>query len=175
MIFFKKMNSFLLKKNYKNIIFQKISIVKKKKYLPLNNSLKTYRENQYSVNKKLLKTTFFNRNVFKYFFLKKFSRQKKITKLIQQFSKKKQYIHNYFNSYLFFILLRSHFFFFLDDVNFFLKKSFVLVNGVVVKNKFFELKQGDCVQIVNSNQYFDYIYNIYSFFKNKIKKIKYKK
>ena len=170
------MNSFLLKKNYKNIIFQKITMVtKKKKYFPLNNSSKNYRENQYSINKKLLKTITANRALFKHFFLKKFSRQKKITNLTQHFSKKKQYIHYHFNSYLFFILLRSHFFFFLDDVNFFLKKNFVTVNGVIVKNKFFELKQGDCVQIVNSNQYFDYIYNIYNFFKNKIKKIKYKK
>ena len=114
-----------------------------------------------------------NRRVFKTFFLKPFSRQKNITRLLQHFSKKKQNINQVFNSYLSFVLIRSHFFFFLEDVNFFLKKNFILVNGVVVKNKFFELKPNDCIQLVNSDRYYDYVFHIYKFFKKKIRKMKY--
>lgn len=175
LIFFKKKSSFLNKKNHKSSIFHKAMISTRKKKIikkPKFNKV-FFRENQYSINFKLLKTLYANRRVFKTFFLKPFSRQKNITRLLQHFSKKKQNINQVFNSYLSFVLIRSHFFFFLEDVNFFLKKNFILVNGVVVKNKFFELKPNDCIQLVNSDRYYDYVFHIYKFFKKKIRKMKY--
>ena len=56
-----------------------------------------------------------------------------------------------------------------------MRKSFVKVNGVVVNNKFFELKKGDCVQIVRSVFYYDYVKRIYKFFRQKVSKLKFKR
>ena len=176
LIFFKKINCFLTNKNYKSVIFNKLMFTLKKKNLnfkPINK--KFFRENQYTINNKIIKTINFNRKVFKLFFLKKYSKQKKITKHISSIIKKKYRHAHLFNSNLCFVLLRSHFFFFLNDAYFFLKKSFIFVNGLVVKNNFFDLKVGDCIQIIKSDFYYDYMFNINKFFKQKIKKLKYRR
>lgn len=177
LIFFKKTSSFLNRKNYKNSIFHKAIVSGKKKKFNLNlkRRKRNLRENRYSVSNKFLKVIFSNRKIFKLFFFKQFSKQKRTTKLIQHLTKKKQYINQSINSYISFVLIKSHFFFSLGDINFFLRKSLVLVNGIVVKNKFFELKINDCIQIANSNCYFDYIFCIYKFFKRKIRKMKYRR
>ena len=73
------------------------------------------------------------------------------------------------------VLVRSHFFFFINDVNFFIKQKFVCLNGCVVVNKFTEVKPGDCIQLIRSDYYYDYMSNIDNFFKMKMKRIKYRR
>jgi len=176
LIFFKKNNCFFHNKNYKSIMFNKsILSTRKKNTIFKPNTKKFFRENQYTVSNKIFKTIYNNRKTFKLFFLKKFSKQRKVTSLLTNIVKKKHNILKIFNNYLFILLLRSHFFFFYTDVNFFLKKNFVFVNGSVVTNKFFEVQVGDCIQIVKSDYYYDYISNINRFFKVKMKKLKYRR
>ena len=133
------------------------------------------KENIYNVSNRFLKVIFSNRKIIKNFFFKKFTKQKKITRFLQSISLKKDNFSLTLNNFLVTNLLRSHIFFFINDVNFFLKKSFVMVNGSVTNNKFFELKKGDCVQVVRSNYYYNYIKKIYKFFKKKISKMKFKR
>ena len=43
-----------------------------------------------------------------------------------------------------------------------------------ITNKFYELHPNDLIRLTITNCYFDYIFNVYKFFKKKISKIKYK-
>ncbi len=65
----------------------------------------------------------------------------------------------FFEFSLFNILIQSHFLVFKKDIFFFLKNNLVFVNGVVVSNKFFFLKIGDCVQLILNNEYYYYFRN----------------
>ena len=175
-LFFKKINSFFYNKNYKNIISTKtVTNNETLVYTKVKSKFKVVKDNQYLLTNKILKTIFLNRRVIKNFFFKKFSRQSKITQFINNISKKNKNLFDVFNTYLLFILVRSHLFFFIEDVKFFLKVGFVKVNGLIQKNKFFELKCNDCIQLVNSNFYYDYFVNINNFFYKKLKKLKYKR
>lgn len=179
LVFFKKTSSLfypLDQKDLKKIVLQKFIFTNKKPNFYKKNFFNPdLRDNLYNTSKRFLKVVFSNRQVFKNIFFKKFTKQKKITKMLNYFGKKKNYINNNINKYLFLILLRSHFFFFINDVNFFIKNSYVVVNGLVVKNKFFEVKTGDCIQLINSKLYFDYIFKVYKYFKKKVSKIKFKR
>jgi hypothetical protein len=180
LIFTKKTTAFFSRRNYKNILLRKTiyntrkhTFYKKRK---LNTKDNIYRkENIYNVSKRFLKVIFSNRKTIKNFFFKKFTKQTKITRFIKSISKEKHRSDNLMNNYIFLILLRSHIFFFIDDVSFFLKKGFIMVNGTVVKNKFSEVKLGDYIQIIRSNIYYDYLKRVHKFFRTKISKIKFKR
>ncbi len=123
---------------------------------------------------RFLSTVISNRSMIKLFFFKNHTKQTKITKFLVNICKKNNYFINRLSNFIFFILLQSHFFFFINDINYFLKNNFIFVNSRVVINKFYEVKTNDCIKLIKFNSYFDYISNIYKFFKKKISKIKYK-
>ena len=177
LVFTKKTSAFFSRRNYKNILLKKIFYNTRKPnlYTKTKKNNSSTKENIYNVNNRFLTVIFSNRKTIKNFFFKKFTKQTKITWFIRSISREKQRSDNLFNNYLFLILLRSHIFFFIDDVNFFLDKGFVMVNGTVEKNKLFELKLGAYVQIVRSDIYYDYIKRIYKFFRVKVAKMKFKR
>lgn len=176
LIFLKKKNIFFLKKDtFKKIIYWRVLSKSKPKQFVFKNKYNK-QKNYYLLDNtsRFLSTIISNRGAIKFFFFKKHTKQKKITKFLINISKKNNYFISRLSNFIFFILLQSHFFFFINDINYFLKNNFIFVNNKLITSRFYELKPNDCVSLVKFNSYFDYISNIYRFFKKKISKIKYR-
>ena len=177
-----KCNIFSPKKLKKNILstnIKKYRVKGKKKNYSFNNKLditkisstkiKFFRLKEHFTKKIKLSVKF-----FKFIFLKKKEKKKKISYFLKNFSTK-NLSGNYFNNSLFITLFNSQFFFNIFEIKFFLKKGLVYVNNKVSYNSSNILYKGDIVQLVYSKYYFKYINKIYSFFKKKIKFLKFKK
>lgn len=159
--------------DFKKVIYKKITfrVKNKNKFTKNKQTFNKMIDN----NSKFLSTIMSNRKIVKFIFFKNSTKQKNITKFLINVSKKNNHFLDRVSNFLFFVLIQSHFFFFINDINFFLKNKFIFVNNKNVFNKFFELKVNDCVKLINFNSYFDYLSNIYKFFKKKKSKIKYKR
>jgi len=101
-----------------------------------------------------------------FFFYTKKVRQIKVTKsiLLNQkhfFQKNSSYEYTLLN-----VLLRSHFFLFVKDAIKFIKKGFVMLNGVYCNKYDTTIVVGDCIQL----SVFASFYKYFLFYKNLIKK-----
>ena len=159
--------------SFKKVIYKKITfrVKNKNKFTKNKQTFNRMIDN----NSKFLSIIMSNRKIIKFIFFKNSTKQKNITKFLVNVSKKNNYFLDRVSNFLFFTLIQSHFFFFINDINFFLKNKFIFVNNKNISNKFFELKVNDCIKLVSFNSYFDYLSNIYKFFKKKKSKIKYKR
>ena len=177
LIFNKKSHKFFFKK-FKN---------KKKKVNLLNSSLNLFFFNKsFNMHKNInnqfniipLRRGFFkillnNRKLIKTIYFLKFKKQKSITNVLlkQIFTPTNQiYLKTEFN--IVNLLIRSQFFFFKNDANYFIKSSYVYVNGLIITNLNKKLSIGDRIQLeIHSNYYFYFrSQKSYSnYFLNKIK------
>jgi len=178
LIFFKRKNILFSKSSdLKQIISKRTKFkykIKKFKFFKTKNKY-SFKNNQIIDNTfKFLNVIINNRKIIRNIFFNKFTRERKITKFLVNFSKKNNNSINRFYNFLFIILIQSQFFFFINDINFFLKGGFIFVNNKIVCNRFFEVKINDCVKLVRYNTYYDYISRVHKFFKKKIAKMKYK-
>jgi len=167
-ILFKRQNAL------KSVYFRKIYRQYKKKWF---NFFKKKRWKK-RLNRKFLdfKKKFFftlrnNRKLIQILFLKKFMRQKNITKFFNRF-KHKSFLNKMmvFELSLFNTLLQSSFNFLKNDMHFLINNGFIFINGANCKNPFRMLKLSDVLQIAISPNF--YIYNTFS--KNWIRRVVYK-
>ena len=194
----KKKNLFFKKKyNNKILISKRLTVVCRKKSLPVKYKKIRFRKDvgNFFFKKFFFKTLLKGRKFLKtFFFYNAKLRQKKLTKTIYLNTKKIFSTNESYENTLLNVLLRIHFFFFYSDVFFFLKKGFVFVNSIKLVNPNILLEGGDCIQLPVTKLYLLYLkfckkffkkkislfkYNSWKFFKNKIikrkKKIKFKK
>lgn len=116
-----------------------------------------------------------NINTLKALFLKKNIRKKKLIQFFQFLNKNKQFNKTSLQTNVFINLYISQLFFHKDDINFFLKKGLIYLNGKTLTNKLYNLQPGDRVQLVYSQVYYLYVKKIFKFFKKRIKYIRYKR
>ena len=107
----------------------------------------------------------------KSFFLKKRVLKKKVDSFFKKWSGKNNYYSNFF-LLLFISLVRSKLIKFVLDCKFFIKKGFIFINGIVVRDPLFNLKVGDRIQIPFFKKYYHYTRLGKKFFKKKIKFMK---
>ena len=103
----------------------------------------------------------------KSFFLKAKVLKKKLDVFFKKISVKNNYYDNFYRL-LFISLIKSHFLLFLFDCKFFIKKGFIFINGIVIRDPFYQLKVGDRVHIPFFKKYYSYINGNNTFFEKKI-------
>lgn len=98
-------------------------------------------------NRKLLKKLFFLKNM----------RQKKTTKLFSKLIKSdfKSFV-KFIEYSLYNILIKSKMCYTYSESIFLIKNGFVFVNGLLIKNPFFLLKNSDIIQITISDQFYEF-------------------
>nr|YP_010632196.1 ymf76 [Cryptocaryon irritans]WBP62312.1 ymf76 [Cryptocaryon irritans] len=124
--------------------------------------------NSYRIRKKFFLYSLENKKLFNFFFFKNKHRKKNLKTFLK---KKKHLTPNLFfiklEMSLIGVLNRTNFFNSLNDIYYFLKNNYIFINGLVVKNPFFQLTVGDRIQlIVFKNYFFFYKTRILLFKKN---------
>lgn len=109
------------------------------------------------------------------FFLKSSVRKKKQLTFFKNLNKNIRSDRLALDNLLQINLLSSHLFFSPSDMNFFLKKGLVFLNGTPINNSLIFVKIGDRIQLVISTSYYMYINNFFKFFKKKIRFLRYKR
>jgi hypothetical protein len=123
---------------------------------------------------KSVKSLFFKKNkiILAFFLKKKIKNKLKFSKFIKNLIKKSFYSFVlYFEFSLISICLRSHLFFNENDVYFFLKNKFILVNNVIIHNINTSLNIGDKINIIFDKYYYYYYRNVINNINNSIIKL----
>lgn len=138
-------------------IIRKRYLLKKKKKLKIlvlqkRRKKRKSRKKMITFHKKFFKSLLNVRKKIRSYFFGKFFKNLRITKKISMIKKKNIKLPNY-ELMLFNVLTQSQLIMYKDNVGMFLKRSYVYVNGNVIKDKFKILDKYDCVQIIFSKNY----------------------
>lgn len=112
---------------------------------------------------KSIKSAFFknNRSILSFFLKKKIKNKRKFNKVIKNLIKKSFYnFILYFEFSLSSVCLRSQLFFNENDINFFLKNRYILINNKITHNANFSLNINDRINIIFDKYYYYYYRNV---------------
>jgi len=152
--------------DYKNVFFNKFKFINNNYYKDTILNKKYDFEDISELKQfdfKLAKWSFFksNRFILSFFLNKKIKNKKVFNKFIKNLIKKPMYdFILYFEFFLTNICLRSQFFFNENDVRFFIKNKYILVNNSFISNNIISLKINDVVNLVFDKYYFFYYRNV---------------